>query len=95
MLYLFAIIFGFSTGGLVALEPPVIAEFFGMKAHGGILGVIVFSACTGGAISSFMAGHIFDTTGSYQSIFLIYAVLAITSLILVSLLKPTRKESLR
>ncbi|MAF85979.1 MAG: hypothetical protein CL875_05860 [Dehalococcoidales bacterium] len=95
MLYLFAITFGFSTGGLATLESPVIAEFFGLKAHGAILGVITFVACTGGAISSLMAGHIFDITGSYYSIFWIFAVLAITSLILVSLLKPTRKENLR
>ena len=94
MLYIFAIIFGFSTGGLIALEPSVTAELFGMKAHGAILGTIVFGATTGGAFGSILAGYIFDITGSYYIAFLVSAVLTIASLILISLLKPTRRESL-
>ncbi|MBA7683618.1 L-lactate transporter [subsurface metagenome] len=94
MLYIFAIIFGFSTGGLIALEPSVTAELFGMKAHGAILGTIVFGATTGGAFGSILAGYIFDITGSYYIAFLVSAVLTIASLILISLLKPTRREGL-
>lgn len=94
MLYLFAIIFGFSTGGLIALQPPVTAELFGLKAHGAILGTIVFGATTGGAFGSILAGYIFDITGSYYIAFLVSAVLTIASLILVSLLKPTHREGL-
>lgn len=94
MLYLFAIIFGFSTGGLIALEPSVTAELFGLRAHGAILGTIVFGATIGGAIGSLLAGCIFDITGSYYIAFLVSVVLAIASLLLISLLKPTRRESL-
>jgi len=94
MLYLFAIIFGFGIGGLVALESPVTAELFGLRAHGAILGTIVFGATTGGAIGSLLAGYIFDISGSYYLAFLVCAVLSIASVILASLLRPTRREGL-
>lgn len=70
------------------------AELFGLRAHGAILGTIVFGAAAGAAVSSLLAGHIFDITGSYNLAFLVCAVLAIVSLILVSLLRPTRREGL-
>lgn len=92
MLYLFAAIFGFGSGGFVGLESPVTGEFFGLKAHGAILGAIVFGVTTGGAIGSLLAGHIFDISGSYYLAFQISAALTIASLILVSLLKPAASK---
>jgi len=92
MLYLFAIIFGFGMGGLVALQSPVTAELFGLRAHGAILGAVVFGTATGGAIGSLLAGRIFDITGGYYLAFLVCAVLAIAGLILAWLLKPTRRD---
>jgi len=92
MFYIFAILFGFSTGGVIALESPVTAEFFGLRAHGSIMGTIVFCATVGGAFGSLFAGRIFDITGSYYIAFLVSTVLATVGLILVSLLKHTRWE---
>jgi predicted anti-sigma-YlaC factor YlaD len=73
---------------------PVL-KLYNLVLCSGIYLSFSLSVLSGGAISSLMAGHTFDITGSYQLIFLIYAVLAIMSLMQVSLLKPTRKESLR
>ena len=94
MLYLFAILFGLGTGGLVTLQSPVTAELFGLRAHGAILGTVVFGTTTGGAIGSLLAGRIFDITASYYLAFLVCAALTIASLILASLLKPTGKKDL-
>ncbi len=88
-LYLVAIIFGFSTGGLIALESPVIAELFGLRAHGAILGTVVFGSASGGAVGSLMAGLIFDITSSYYLAFLVCAILTMAGLTLATLLKPT------
>jgi len=95
MLYLFAIIFGFSYGGLITLESPVVAELFGLRAHGVILGALVFGATTGGAIGPILAGHIFDIANSYYLAFMACAGLSITGLIVASLLKPIRRQDLR
>ena len=96
MLYLFAAIFGFGYGGLSALVSPIIAELFGLSSHGVIFGVVIMLGGTAGmAIGPFLAGHIFDVTGSYQSAFLMYAVISVIGLILVSRLRPVRLETHR
>jgi len=88
MLFLFAIIFGFSYGGFVSLESLLVAELFGMSSHGIILGCVVIAATIGGAVGPVMAGHIFDTVGSYQLAFLVCAALAVIATILAWFLRP-------
>ena len=93
-LYLFAGVYGFAHGGFFALFSPALAELFGMKSHGAILGVVVFSGTIGGAIGPFLAGYIFDTMGSYQLAFWIAAAMSIGGLILMLVLKPiSRRQS--
>jgi len=80
VLYLFAIVFGLAYGGCVTSESPLVAELFGLKNHGLILGIISFSFTFGGAIGPFIVGHIFDMTGSYRIAFLILAIISCTGL---------------
>jgi len=95
MFYLFAVLFGFGWGGLSALMSPVVAELFGLKAHGAILGMVLFISAVGGAIGPLIAGRVFDITGSYQLVFLICVVLSVMGLILAALLRPTGREGFR
>ncbi len=91
-LYLFAIIYGTGIGGGAVMESLVVAEQFGMKAHGFILGVISFVFTIGGAVGPFLTGYIFDVTRSYQSAFLLCGGLGIVSIILTVILKPPKQE---
>lgn len=86
MLYLFAAFFGFGYGGISALIPPTVAELFGLRSHGVVLGVITFITTAGGAVGAIMAGSIFDITGSYQVTFLICVALGVTGIIILSAL---------
>ena len=88
MLYLFAGIFGFGYGGLSALLSPLVAEVFGLRSHGAILGVATFIATIGGAIGPVAAGHIFDVGGSYQPAFLLCGTISVLAIILALLLRP-------
>lgn len=90
MLFLFAAVLGFGYGGLAILHPPVVAELFGMKSHGQILGLISFSISVGGTVGPLMAGRMFDVTGSYRIGFLICAIISVVGVVLVSMLKSTR-----
>jgi len=94
MFYLFAVIFGFAYGGLAALNSPVVAELFGLRSHGAILGIVAFSATIGGAIGPVAAGHIFDIGGSYRLAFLICGTIGMVGAILTSLLRPTHSKAL-
>lgn len=92
MLYLFAVIFGFAYGGVVALESPLVAELFGLSSHGVILGIIAFGFSVGGAVGPVLGGRIFDIIGSYQVDFLVCAAMAAIACILASLLRPSSRE---
>jgi len=89
-LFLFAIIFGFGYGGISALVSPMLAELFGLRSLGAILGLTASIGGDGGsAIGSVVAGYIFDVTGSYYRAYLICAVISAIGLVLILLLKPT------
>ena len=90
MLYLFAIIFGFASGGCIMSESPLVAELFGLRSHGLILGVTSFGYCIGAAAGPFLAGYIFDVTGSYSVAFLACAAASVVGLILSAVLTPTK-----
>jgi len=89
MFYLFGIVSGLGYGGIVAVLSPLVAELFGLRAHGTILGMIAFNTAFG-AIGPLIAGRIFDVSGSYQLGFLAAAILCVLGLILVLFLKPRR-----
>jgi MFS family permease len=88
MLYLFAAVFGFAHGGIMTLLPPTVAELFGLKAHGVILGATAVVGSIGAAIGPLVLGFIFDITSSYNIAFLICAAIAGACLILTLLLRP-------
>jgi len=80
-LFLFAIVYGFCHGGFFAIISPTVAEFFGTRSHGLILGIIFFSGTVGGSLGPLVAGHIFDITASYRAAFLLLLSLAIAGFI--------------
>lgn len=91
ILYLFAIVFGFAVGGMSAAESPMIARLFGVSSHGLIYGVIHVGFTIGAALGPFLSGYIFDITGGYQVAFLVCATLAIASLTMAAVLRPTKR----
>ena len=86
--YIFGALFGFGYGGMVASQSPIVADLFGMRSHGVILGVVTTSATVGGAIGPVVAGYIFDLKGSYQLAFIISGIVSAVVAILSSLLRP-------
>jgi len=88
MLYLFAAIYGVAHGGFFTVISPIVAELFGIFSHGVLFGIVVFSGTVGGAIGPVLAGHVFDSVGSYQVVFLILAGVGMAGLLLTLFLKP-------
>jgi MFS family permease len=86
-LFLASAVFGLGFGGGVA-NSPLTAEIFGVSSHGVILGVVNVSYCLGSAAGPFMAGLIFDSTGSYHIPFLICAIVGLAGLVSARLITP-------
>ena len=95
MFYLFTILYGIAHGAFFTLVSPMVAELFGLRSLGAVLGSVMFVGTFGGAISPFLAGRIFDTTGSYQIAFLLCLALSIVAIVLMLLLKPVNNTVLR
>ena len=64
-LAIFALIFGLFYGGWVAILPAIVADFFGVRNVGGIIGVLYTSVAFGTLIGPSAAGFIFDARHSY------------------------------
>ncbi|MCP4822675.1 MAG: MFS transporter, partial [Shimia sp.] len=94
LLFVVVTIYGFSHGGLFTVVSPLVAEYYGMRAHGAIFGTILFFGTIGGAIGPILAGWIFDVTDSYQNAFLGLATLAAIGLALVASL-PTKASDVK
>lgn len=64
-LYFFACIYGIAHGGFFTTISPIMAELFGIKAHGSLFGTAVFFGTAGGAAGPVLHGWLFDMTQSY------------------------------
>lgn len=64
-LAVFAVGFGIGYGGFVALLPALIADYFGGRSVGGIIGLVYTGAAVGALAGPSLAGVIFDLVESY------------------------------
>ena len=93
MLFLFALVYGFAHGGFFTVMSPTLAEFFGTGSHGVIFGIVLFCGTIGGAAGPLLAGTLFDTTGSYETVFLILTGFCLMGLILTAALQPIKSPA--
>jgi MFS family permease len=87
---IFVVVAAFGAGGIAVIESSMTASLFGMKSHGAILGTIVFAFTLGGSFGPYIAGLIFDSTGSYQLAFLLCTILVLIAIILAISLKQVK-----
>lgn len=91
MLYLFAAVYGLAHGGFFTAISPLVAEWFGIRSHGALFGLIVCFGTTGGALGPFMAGRLFDLSGSYSSTFRIITAMSILAWVMLLSLRPVKR----
>lgn len=72
-------VLGLGMGGVGALTPLLIADLFGLRQFGSILGLTRLPVIIPVIVGPIMAGMIFDATGSYNLVFLITIGLLILS----------------
>lgn len=88
---IFIVVFGLGYGGTFVLLQLMVAEFFGQKEYGKILGVIVMIETIGAAIGGRVTGYLADQDGGdYTRAF--YGVMISTGFALVLTLILNRKR---
>ncbi|NKC10782.1 MAG: MFS transporter [Gammaproteobacteria bacterium] len=70
-LYILAALFGLSQGGIVPSYAIIIRSFFASTEAGWRIGAAIFFTMLGMALGGWIAGELFDRTGSYTAGFLI------------------------
>jgi MFS family permease len=70
MFFALAALFGFGFGGSAPPLAAMVAEFFGVRSVGLIMGLIGVGWATGCAIGTVLGDYIFDISGSYDMAFL-------------------------
>ena len=84
-------LFGFGWGGNYTMLQGLVADVFGARALGRILGGITVLDATGGALGPWVTATLFDVSQSYRSGFLLIAALVAAALVSISLVRlPVR-----
>ena len=87
-----ALSFGFAFGGIVPLNSHMMAELFGLRAHGAVLGATGLSIGMGSAIGPVFTGYCYDVLGSYSVPFLTCSGVAAAAGLLIILVRPLSTE---
>jgi MFS family permease len=88
MVWLFIFLFGIGFGGNIPLMPAIRADYFGRSALGKIQGVMNPVMMIAGAAGPIVAGHLFDTTGTYRVAFLITGLMTFLAAAAIFFARP-------
>jgi MFS family permease len=87
MVYLFAIVYGFASGGFTIPVTALIGDIFGVHSLGEIMGVLAIGWGLGAAIGPAVGGLIFDVTENYFMAFMIGALAMMVATSFVAIIK--------
>lgn len=71
--------FGPGWGGFIAVRPAFQADYFGLRAFGGIQGLMFTVASVGSFVGPIFAGAVYDITDSYRLGFFIVGLVALVA----------------
>jgi MFS family permease len=91
--YIFASIYGVTYSGFVTQMVRITRVTFGGKALGSVFAALMVSDGIGFGVGPWIAGNIFDATGSYQTSFLAAAIGLMLAAILTMLIRPAVKQA--
>jgi MFS family permease len=71
----------------MVLRGSILREYFGRSSFGKMLGIVMGSASIGGIIGPTLAGCVFDSVGSYNSIWIAFSGFTVIAILLVLRIK--------
>ncbi len=84
----FAVVLGVGYGGWIALQPTVIAELFGPRGLGWLVGLVYTAAGVGVLLGPPLAGVLIDATGGYRWAIACSGLCAFASFLFLLPLRP-------
>jgi MFS family permease len=83
LVWLFIPLFGIAAGGILSLHGSLLANLFGLRIYGVVLGGVTGVATTGVVFGPMITGLLFDATGGYAIPFGIGAAMELAGAILI------------
>ena len=90
--YIFACVFGFTLLITAPLNAILVGKLYGFSNVGLISGFITTIHHLGGGFLAYIAGEIFDRSGTYQSAFILSAVMALFAVFCTLFIKEKRHQ---
>lgn len=87
MLYCFVFCFGIGHGARVSSHLGILGEYFGMESLGALIGITTAIGMFMGSFAPYLAGFIFDLTGSYSLVLSILCVVLMACAMVAHILK--------
>ncbi len=87
---LFAVLFGIGYSVAAPLLPAIIADIYLGNSFGMIFAMVAIGGGVGGATGSYIAGFLFDLSGSYTIPFIVSIITLILSTVLIWIAGPRR-----
>ncbi|MFC1866467.1 MFS transporter [Chloroflexota bacterium] len=91
LIYLYAVLFGISSGAIVVSLPTIVGEYFGRTRYPQIMGFILPVVILAESMGPFIAGIIYDTTTTYTLAFIIITSVSLLGLICAVFLRPPKQ----
>ena len=94
MPFVFAICFGFGYSTLSVPVPFLTGENFGVREYAAIYSVVNMLSGLGGSVGMILTGRLYDVTGSYKFVWMLYLAVAVfsTAMLTVSTLISRKKN---
>jgi MFS transporter, OFA family, oxalate/formate antiporter len=86
--YIYAAAYGVVYSGFVTMMVRMARQVFGARALGSVFGGLMVSDGIGFGVGPFLAGYIFDATGSYRISFIAVAAGLVIAAVLTIIVKP-------
>lgn len=93
--FIYAIVMGWSVGGMFTIEGVIWSSYFGRAAFGAIYGSAMTILLTGITLGPLVAGLSFDLLGSYQAAFAIFGAAYAICAALIFISRPPRPAAIK
>jgi MFS family permease len=93
--YALAVIFGGTYGGVMPLYAVLAREYFGQRILGTVFGAATMLSSIGMAFGPLAGGWVFDTTGSYDWLFIGSGIVGLGAVAIALAFPPQRRPQLQ
>ena len=83
MAWMYAITMGLGIGSWLPTMSMLVSGYFGLAFYGAIFGAVTIPYSVGSAVGPLVAGRMYDASGSYDQVFVLFLVLYVVSIVTI------------